>query len=142
MSEERINRRRTEGTEKKVERLLRSSETIQQLRMNSAETAVAENADDVSTLGLLFDMLDNRIDVWKVGDGLAGFANIFHEPFGIEALGGGDLLESSDLSDDDLIGIFECGNQLGLRNNSPGCVRAWLENRPDPLPGKTNTQST
>ena len=57
---------------------LDAADSIQQLSMDAAESAVAENADHVAALHIFRHMSDNGFDIRQIGGRLAGTRQILH----------------------------------------------------------------
>ena len=76
-----------------------STEPIQELSMNPAEAAIAEDADNIPAAGVFGEMSHDRVRVRQVGSLLASRLEVPHQPFGVESLIDADLLEAGDFGD-------------------------------------------
>ena len=59
--------------------------------MNTAEAAVAENANHVAAHGLLANVLDDRINIRQISAIFSASADLPHEAFRIKPFGGWNL---------------------------------------------------
>src|SRR4051812_20430672 len=116
------------------------TEAGQQFCVNSAKTAVAEDANDIPALGCFTHMLHNGIDVREVSGGFALAFNVLHQARRIQALVQRDLIEACDLRYYHLIGIDERACQFLLEYVSPSGVGAGLEDSPKTAASIANAQ--
>src|SRR5438477_47051 len=108
--------------------------------MDPAETAIAEDADHISSVRTLFDMFNDGIDVGKVGANFSAGLDVLHQALRIEAFARRDLLQSRHFGNYHPISVFERRRELLLENISASGVRARLKNRPNPLAWKPHAQ--
>lgn len=95
------------GGDNKSNLRLLSCETFQQALMDIAEASVAEDTDHIAWFGLVFQVVEDGLDIRNVGGGFAGQLEIVHEAVGIEAEFDRQLFEAGDFRDDDGVGPFQ-----------------------------------
>ena len=84
--------------------------------MDAVETAVAEDADDLTGFGGFGELVDDGVGGGEVERGFAGVLQVGDEALGIEAFFGAELVEARDLRDGDAVGEGEGVGEFSLED--------------------------
>jgi hypothetical protein len=105
-------------------------EAIKQFLVNAAETAVAENGEDISGLCFFDDEVNDFGNSGKIPSGAAKVFDVLREAIGIQPLGLGHFMEIGHGGHDGEVGKSQRLGEFFLENTALGRIRARFKKHP------------